>query len=190
MTTNKEAENFAALGKTRLSRDEGRSWVERAQFKRQDKAVIEHVAAFHYDVASKAEMSCKCGYTVQELCDRMNFSNPSLSDFRYNTAYRNYPRLMKAFPHLRHTNYNRMIVSFRDPLFILTHFGVTGTLWEPEFDNILCERFRGTYFSDSAAQAFASTPPASRSGMLNRWKQNWSIRHLVEALLVHELMAT
>lgn len=172
------------------TRGQSRKWVLSKQKCKHWNSILKHLISHHFDPVTKKESPCKdhCGFSSQELVKMLDFSSPDHGAFYYNTVYRNYPRFMKLMPHLDHTDYNRMVIGYHQPLKIMTHFAVTSSPWLPEFDDVVTGRFKGNFFEDRDVQEFMQKPKSSRSGMVNRWKSNPSIAHMLDILQVQEVM--
>lgn len=173
-------------------------WVRSKMKQHQDQALIKHVLAMHTEMPPgcdpkkspvRTEVLCQslCGHTAQQICDALDFSHPSFNAFYYSTAYRNYPRLMRALPRLSHEPYVRMIVGFRDPLDTLAFFASTGVPWRPEYDEVV-KRKRPFLLDMKSIQDFRNLPASSRTGMVNRWKKNPTLSHILDLMDVAEVL--
>lgn len=172
------------------TRGQSRKWVLSKQKCKHWNSILKHAISHHFDPAVKREIPCKdsCGFSMQEIVNMLDFSSPCHSVFYYNTVYRQYPRFMKLTPSLDHTIYNRMVVEYHPPFKIMTHFAVTLSPWLAEFDRIIEERFSSNFFEDAEVQQFMQKPKPTRSGMMNRWKSNPAISHMLDVLHVQEVM--
>ncbi len=162
-----------------------RRWVDRKFKQGQQKAVLKHLLSHHVG----REEPCECGYSSQELVDKFDWSHPGDRAFYYETAYRSYPRLIKVAPHLDHTAYARMIVSFKSVPEVLSFFANTGAqLPLEEIEDVLAERFGSLWNDPRMREWVLEKAPSARTGMLNRWRKCPLIQPIVDALTVAEVM--
>jgi len=169
-----------------------RKWIDSKARQGQSKALIKHIFSHHIGMKPGEAPSdpCACGYSVQEIIDMMDWSQPSPNAFYYSTAYRDYPRLIKRAPGLNHVAYCRMIAGFKTVPEVLTFFATSGAIMDfGELKSILDERFGGSFWNDKALQTwFFETPKSSRAGMYNRWKKCAFLKPIVDVIDVAETM--
>lgn len=188
-----DATNFATFG---AAKKQGRKWVDSKAKQGQSKALIKHIFSHHIgawpedEAAVRERGPCACGYTEQEILDKMDWSDPTPNAFYYATAYRDYPRLIKRTQHLDHSRYARMIAGFKPVPEVLSFFAISGArMGFEELESILNRRFGGSLWNDPSMRKWVlEKNPSSRAGMLNRWRKCELIRPIVDAIAVAETM--
>lgn len=179
--------NFVSKASDRIPHD--RKWVERCLRDDKQKVLLKHLLAHHSD---PDHPPCECGMSAQEIVDRMDWSRPSGNKFHYQTDYREYPRLIKAAPHLDHSRYARMIASYRTVPEVLSFFAShpgARLISLEELESVLGKRFGGSLWNDPAMRSWVTERTgSSRTLMYRRWKACPMLEPIVAALEAAEVM--